>query len=189
MWCYIFCANDKNPINMTQIYMYMVELTPSRPLADLAEKQLCCFYFEGVRACVWTRLLLSKRNILVKKDWRRLWVFAFSGMEIQTSVVVRCIWTQNTYHLTLFFFFSKYLNVCVCVCCHSCNRCKSASIIWMRPWKLASCLFLAVVMNKEIMSRVVKKRQADPKVVQYVWAAIEVIRNQKQIANMDRISK
>eukprot|EP00066_Takifugu_rubripes_P026217 XP_011615483.1 PREDICTED: zinc finger MYND domain-containing protein 11 isoform X1 [Takifugu rubripes] len=46
-----------------------------------------------------------------------------------------------------------------------------------------------VVMNKEIMSRVMKKRQADPKVVQYVWAAIEVIRNQKQIANMDRISK
>ncbi|XP_037642910.1 zinc finger MYND domain-containing protein 11 isoform X5 [Sebastes umbrosus] len=44
-------------------------------------------------------------------------------------------------------------------------------------------------MNKEIMSRVVKKRQADPKVVQYVWAAIEVVRNQKQIANMDRISK
>ncbi|XP_070829674.1 zinc finger MYND domain-containing protein 11 isoform X2 [Chaetodon trifascialis] len=44
-------------------------------------------------------------------------------------------------------------------------------------------------MNKEVMSRVVKKRQADPKVVQYVWAAIEVIRNQKQIANMDRISK
>ncbi|XP_054609825.1 zinc finger MYND domain-containing protein 11 isoform X3 [Dunckerocampus dactyliophorus] len=44
-------------------------------------------------------------------------------------------------------------------------------------------------MNKEVMSRVVKKRQADPKVVQYVWDAIEVIRNQKQIANMDRISK
>ena len=44
-------------------------------------------------------------------------------------------------------------------------------------------------MNKDVMSRVVKKRQADPKVVQYVWAAIEVIRNQKQIANMDRISK
>ncbi len=39
------------------------------------------------------------------------------------------------------------------------------------------------------MSRVVKKRQADPKVVQYVWSAIEVVRNQKQIANMDRISK
>nr|XP_061795141.1 zinc finger MYND domain-containing protein 11-like isoform X7 [Nerophis lumbriciformis] len=39
------------------------------------------------------------------------------------------------------------------------------------------------------MSRVEKKRLADPKVVQYVWAAIEVIRNQKQIANMDRISK
>ncbi|XP_051971317.1 zinc finger MYND domain-containing protein 11-like isoform X2 [Xyrauchen texanus] len=39
------------------------------------------------------------------------------------------------------------------------------------------------------MSRVLKKRQADPKVVQYVWSAIEVIRNQKQIANMDRISK
>lgn len=56
---------------------------------------------------------------------------------------------------------------------------------------LNSCFsfFNAVVMNKEIMSRVVKKRQADPKVVQYVWAAIEVIRNQKQIANMDRISK
>lgn len=35
----------------------------------------------------------------------------------------------------------------------------------------------------------VRRRQADPKVVQYVWAAIEVIRNQKQIANMDRISK
>ncbi|XP_059914714.1 zinc finger MYND domain-containing protein 11 isoform X1 [Gadus macrocephalus] len=44
-------------------------------------------------------------------------------------------------------------------------------------------------MNKEVMSRAVRKRQADPKVVQYVWAAIEVIRNQKQIANMDRISK
>uniref|UniRef100_A0A3B3SNY0 Zinc finger, MYND-type containing 11 n=1 Tax=Paramormyrops kingsleyae TaxID=1676925 RepID=A0A3B3SNY0_9TELE len=39
------------------------------------------------------------------------------------------------------------------------------------------------------MSRVVKKRQADPKVVQNIWTAIEVIRNQKQIANMDRISK
>ncbi|CAL8277024.1 unnamed protein product [Lota lota] len=39
------------------------------------------------------------------------------------------------------------------------------------------------------MSRAVRKRQADPKVVQYVWAAIEIIRNQKQIANMDRISK
>ncbi|KAJ3594657.1 hypothetical protein NHX12_003964, partial [Muraenolepis orangiensis] len=39
------------------------------------------------------------------------------------------------------------------------------------------------------MSRAVRKRQADPKVVQFVWAAIEVIRNQKQIANMDRISK
>lgn len=39
------------------------------------------------------------------------------------------------------------------------------------------------------MSRVVKKRQADPRVVQHIWAAIEVIRNQKQIANMDRISK
>lgn len=39
------------------------------------------------------------------------------------------------------------------------------------------------------MSRVVKKRQADPKVVQYVWSAIKVIRSQKQIANMDRISK
>lgn len=49
--------------------------------------------------------------------------------------------------------------------------------------------FPAVKMNKEIMSRVVKKRLADPKVVQYVWAAIEVVRNQKQIANMDRISK
>lgn len=49
--------------------------------------------------------------------------------------------------------------------------------------------FPTVVMSKEVMSRVMKKRQADPKVVQYVWAAIEVIRNQKQIANMDRISK
>ncbi|XP_030629429.1 zinc finger MYND domain-containing protein 11 isoform X8 [Chanos chanos] len=44
-------------------------------------------------------------------------------------------------------------------------------------------------MSKELMSRLVKKRQADPKVVQYIWAAIEVIRNQKQIANVDRISK
>ncbi|XP_049604193.1 zinc finger MYND domain-containing protein 11 isoform X1 [Syngnathus scovelli] len=44
-------------------------------------------------------------------------------------------------------------------------------------------------MNKDLMSRVEKKRSADPKVVQYVWAAIEVVRNQKQIANMDRISK
>ncbi|XP_058879279.1 zinc finger MYND domain-containing protein 11-like isoform X2 [Acipenser ruthenus] len=44
-------------------------------------------------------------------------------------------------------------------------------------------------MSRDIMSRVAKKRQADPKVVQYIWAAIEVIRNQKQIANMDRISK
>ncbi|XP_064188737.1 zinc finger MYND domain-containing protein 11-like isoform X3 [Anguilla rostrata] len=44
-------------------------------------------------------------------------------------------------------------------------------------------------MNKEMMSRVMKKRQADPNVVQHVWSAIEVIRNQKQIANMDRISK
>uniref|UniRef100_A0A8C9VKD1 Zinc finger, MYND-type containing 11 n=1 Tax=Scleropages formosus TaxID=113540 RepID=A0A8C9VKD1_SCLFO len=39
------------------------------------------------------------------------------------------------------------------------------------------------------MSRMVKKRQADPRVVQSIWAAIEVIRNQKQIANVDRISK
>ncbi|XP_058875210.1 zinc finger MYND domain-containing protein 11-like isoform X4 [Acipenser ruthenus] len=44
-------------------------------------------------------------------------------------------------------------------------------------------------MSRDTMSRVAKKRQADPKVVQYIWAAIEVIRNQKQIANMDRISK
>ncbi|KAI1891290.1 hypothetical protein AGOR_G00142260 [Albula goreensis] len=44
-------------------------------------------------------------------------------------------------------------------------------------------------MSKEMMSRVVRKRQADPQVVQHVWSAIEVIRNQKQIANMDRISK
>ncbi|XP_036409650.1 zinc finger MYND domain-containing protein 11-like isoform X2 [Megalops cyprinoides] len=44
-------------------------------------------------------------------------------------------------------------------------------------------------MSKDVMSRVVKKRQADPRVVQHIWEAIEVIRNQKQIANMDRISK
>lgn len=62
-------------------------------------------------------------------------------------------------------------------------------VIWMRRWKPGSPLCLPAEMNKEIMSRVMKKRQADPKVVQYVWAAIEVIRNQKQIANMDRISK
>uniref|UniRef100_A0AAY3ZZ95 Zinc finger, MYND-type containing 11 n=1 Tax=Denticeps clupeoides TaxID=299321 RepID=A0AAY3ZZ95_9TELE len=38
-------------------------------------------------------------------------------------------------------------------------------------------------------SRLVRKRQADAKVVQFMWTAIEVIRNQKQIANLDRIAK
>ncbi|XP_073437718.1 zinc finger MYND domain-containing protein 11 isoform X2 [Dendrobates tinctorius] len=39
------------------------------------------------------------------------------------------------------------------------------------------------------MARVTKRRQADTKVIQYLWTAIEVIRNQKQIANIDRITK
>lgn len=39
------------------------------------------------------------------------------------------------------------------------------------------------------MARLTKRRQADTKVIQYLWTAIEVIRNQKQIANIDRITK
>ncbi|XP_068094708.1 zinc finger MYND domain-containing protein 11 [Hyperolius riggenbachi] len=39
------------------------------------------------------------------------------------------------------------------------------------------------------MMRLTKRRQADTKVIQYLWTAIEVIRNQKQIANIDRITK
>ncbi|XP_028833949.1 zinc finger MYND domain-containing protein 11-like [Denticeps clupeoides] len=44
-------------------------------------------------------------------------------------------------------------------------------------------------MSKDMTSRLVRKRQADAKVVQFMWTAIEVIRNQKQIANLDRIAK
>ncbi|XP_063308324.1 zinc finger MYND domain-containing protein 11 isoform X4 [Pelobates fuscus] len=39
------------------------------------------------------------------------------------------------------------------------------------------------------MARLTKRRQADTKVIQYLWTAIEVIRHQKQIANIDRITK
>ncbi|XP_030054650.1 zinc finger MYND domain-containing protein 11 [Microcaecilia unicolor] len=39
------------------------------------------------------------------------------------------------------------------------------------------------------MARLTKRRLADTKVIQYLWTAIEVIRNQKQIANIDRITK
>ncbi|XP_078459923.1 zinc finger MYND domain-containing protein 11 isoform X2 [Lampetra fluviatilis] len=39
------------------------------------------------------------------------------------------------------------------------------------------------------MVQLSKRRQSDPQVVQQLWKAIEVIRNQKQIANLDRISK
>uniref|UniRef100_A0A4W3GLA0 Zinc finger, MYND-type containing 11 n=1 Tax=Callorhinchus milii TaxID=7868 RepID=A0A4W3GLA0_CALMI len=39
------------------------------------------------------------------------------------------------------------------------------------------------------MTRLTKRRQSDSQVVQRLWNAIEVIRNQKQIANFDRITK
>ncbi|XP_043365563.1 zinc finger MYND domain-containing protein 11 isoform X10 [Dermochelys coriacea] len=38
------------------------------------------------------------------------------------------------------------------------------------------------------MARLTKRRQADTKAIQHLWAAIEIIRNQKQIANIDRIT-
>uniref|UniRef100_A0A8D0W8E5 SAMD1-like winged helix (WH) domain-containing protein n=1 Tax=Sus scrofa TaxID=9823 RepID=A0A8D0W8E5_PIG len=39
------------------------------------------------------------------------------------------------------------------------------------------------------MARLTKRRQADTKAIQHLWAAIEIIRNQKQIANIDHITK
>ncbi|XP_048223436.1 zinc finger MYND domain-containing protein 11 isoform X6 [Perognathus longimembris pacificus] len=39
------------------------------------------------------------------------------------------------------------------------------------------------------MARLTKRRQADTKAIQHLWGAIEIIRNQKQIANIDRITK
>uniref|UniRef100_A0A8C5R098 Zinc finger MYND-type containing 11 n=1 Tax=Leptobrachium leishanense TaxID=445787 RepID=A0A8C5R098_9ANUR len=39
------------------------------------------------------------------------------------------------------------------------------------------------------MARLTKRRQADTKAIQNLWTAIEVIRHQKQIANIDRITK
>uniref|UniRef100_H2ZXD2 Zinc finger MYND-type containing 11 n=1 Tax=Latimeria chalumnae TaxID=7897 RepID=H2ZXD2_LATCH len=39
------------------------------------------------------------------------------------------------------------------------------------------------------MAKLTKRRQTDPKTIQFLWTAIEVIRNQKQIANIDRITK
>ncbi|XP_026543046.1 zinc finger MYND domain-containing protein 11 isoform X9 [Pseudonaja textilis] len=39
------------------------------------------------------------------------------------------------------------------------------------------------------MARLTKRRQADTKAIQHLWSAIEIIRNQKQIANIDRITK
>lgn len=120
--------------------------------------------------CVWTRAQTLDKNPAAgyRILFTRLFILFF----------FRCLKKGD-------FIWSEQQRAC-CICC---NRCKSASITCMRMWKPESLFFLRVGMNKEIMSRVVKKRQADPKVVQYVWAAIEVIRNQKQIANMDRISK
>ncbi|XP_066483971.1 zinc finger MYND domain-containing protein 11 isoform X6 [Tiliqua scincoides] len=43
--------------------------------------------------------------------------------------------------------------------------------------------------SKGVMARLTKRRQADTKAIQHLWAAIEIIRNQKQIANIDRITK
>ncbi|KAM7122344.1 zinc finger MYND domain-containing protein 11 isoform X4 [Mycteria americana] len=43
--------------------------------------------------------------------------------------------------------------------------------------------------SKQVMARLTKRRQADTKAIQHLWAAIEIIRNQKQIANIDRITK
>ncbi|XP_078519408.1 zinc finger MYND domain-containing protein 11 isoform X2 [Lissotriton helveticus] len=43
--------------------------------------------------------------------------------------------------------------------------------------------------KKRAMARLTKRRLADTKIIQYLWTAIEVIRNQKQIANIDRITK
>ncbi|XP_054847173.1 zinc finger MYND domain-containing protein 11 isoform X6 [Eublepharis macularius] len=43
--------------------------------------------------------------------------------------------------------------------------------------------------TKGVMARLTKRRQADTKAIQHLWAAIEIIRNQKQIANIDRITK
>ncbi|XP_039204520.1 zinc finger MYND domain-containing protein 11-like isoform X2 [Crotalus tigris] len=39
------------------------------------------------------------------------------------------------------------------------------------------------------MARLIERRQADTKAVQHLWSAIEIIRNQRQIANIDRITK
>ncbi|KAG8138782.1 hypothetical protein E2320_001575, partial [Naja naja] len=39
------------------------------------------------------------------------------------------------------------------------------------------------------MARLTKRRQADTRAIQHLWSAIEIIRNQKQIANIDRITK
>lgn len=65
-------------------------------------------------------------------------------------------------------------------------------VIYWKASRWSQVVSLFFCLNRgswSAMARVVKKRQADPKVVQFVWSAIEVIRNQKQIANMDRISK
>ncbi|XP_034257956.1 zinc finger MYND domain-containing protein 11 isoform X2 [Pantherophis guttatus] len=43
--------------------------------------------------------------------------------------------------------------------------------------------------SEEDMARLTKRRQADTKAIQHLWSAIEIIRNQKQIANIDRITK
>uniref|UniRef100_A0A2K5DH46 MYND-type domain-containing protein n=1 Tax=Aotus nancymaae TaxID=37293 RepID=A0A2K5DH46_AOTNA len=39
------------------------------------------------------------------------------------------------------------------------------------------------------MAHLTKRRQADTKAIQHLWAAIEIIRNQKQIANIDHVTK
>ncbi|KAF2984034.1 hypothetical protein EK904_008074 [Melospiza melodia maxima] len=49
--------------------------------------------------------------------------------------------------------------------------------------------FCAKTIGEQVMARLTKRRQADTKAIQHLWAAIEIIRNQKQIANIDRITK
>ncbi|XP_022376493.1 zinc finger MYND domain-containing protein 11 isoform X6 [Enhydra lutris kenyoni] len=56
-------------------------------------------------------------------------------------------------------------------------------------WALSSQPFMPRHRSEQVMARLTKRRQADTKAIQHLWAAIEIIRNQKQIANIDRITK
>lgn len=58
---YLLCKKLKVKHTLTSFNLDDLELTPSRPLADLVEKlrnqdspdiQLSYFYFEGMRACL-----------------------------------------------------------------------------------------------------------------------------------------